>query len=113
MGTAPENTQIALAGLQKEVDLLSTSPLAEVALQAAKNKILGQYALGKQTNGQLAQLYGWYEILGLGIEFDREFQELIANISIADAMTVACRYLQEPYVSLVGQEEAIKSAISS
>ncbi|MCX7594896.1 MAG: insulinase family protein [Fischerella sp.] len=113
MGTAPENTQIALKGLQKEVDLLSTSPLAEVALQAAKNKILGQYALGKQTNGQLAQLYGWYEILGLGIEFDQEFQELIANVSIADAMTVACRYLQEPYVSLVGQEEAIKSAISS
>jgi predicted Zn-dependent peptidase len=112
MGTAPENTQVALSGLQTEVDLLYTSPLPEVALQAAKNKILGQYALGKQTNGQLAQIYGWYEILGLGIEFDQKFQELIANVNAEEAMTVASRYLQKPYVSLVGQEEAVKSVIS-
>ncbi len=112
MGTAPENTKTALYGLWKEVDLLCTTPLEEEALQAAKNKILGQYALGKQTNAQIAQIYGWYEILGLGIEFDNKFQEQIAAVSAADAMTVACRYLREPYVSLVGQEEAVKSAIA-
>ncbi|MDM9385619.1 pitrilysin family protein [Chlorogloeopsis sp. ULAP01] len=111
MGTAPENTKKALSGLWTEVDLLFTTPLTEDALQSAKNKILGQYALGKQTNAQIAQIYGWYEILGLGVEFDREFQELIANVSAADAMTVASRYLQKPYVSLVGQEEALESAI--
>jgi zinc protease len=111
MGTAPENTKKALSGLWTEVDLLFTTPLTEDALQSAKNKILGQYALGKQTNAQIAQIYGWYEILGLGVEFDREFQELIANVSAADAMAVASRYLREPYVSLVGQEEAVKSAL--
>ncbi|MFQ4146486.1 pitrilysin family protein [Chlorogloeopsis sp. ULAP02] len=111
MGTAPENTKKALSGLWTEVDLLFTTPLTEDALQSAKNKILGQYALGKQTNTQIAQIYGWYEILGLGVEFDQEFQELIANVSAADAMAVASRYLQEPYVSLVGQEEALESAI--
>jgi predicted Zn-dependent peptidase len=36
----------------------------EDALQAAKNKLLGQYALGKQTNAQIAQIFGWYETLG-------------------------------------------------
>ncbi|WP_026082493.1 M16 family metallopeptidase [Mastigocladopsis repens] len=110
MGTAPENTQIALSSLRKEVDLLSIMQLEEEALQAAKNKILGQYALGKQTNAQIAQVYGWYEILGLGIDFDRDFQETIASVSAADAMASACRYLREPYVSLVGQEEAVNSA---
>ncbi len=111
MGTAPENTQLALFGLQTEVDLLSTAQLEEDALQAAKNKILGQYALGKQTNAQIAQMYGWYEILGLGIDFDRNFQETIASVTALDAMTAASRYLREPYVSLVGQEEAVNSAI--
>ncbi|MFB2773329.1 M16 family metallopeptidase [Pelatocladus sp. BLCC-F211] len=111
MGTAPENTQVALSGLHTEVDLLYNKPLTELDLQAAKNKILGQYALGKQTNGQLAQIYGWYEILGLGIEFDQEFQELIANVNADDAMTIASRYLQKPYVSLVGQEEAVRNAV--
>ncbi|MBW4560812.1 MAG: insulinase family protein [Mojavia pulchra JT2-VF2] len=110
MGTAPENTSIALRGLHTEVDLLCTTEVSANALQAAKNKILGQYALGKQTNGQIAQIYGWYEILGLGIEFDQKFQEMIASVNAADAMAAAFRYLQEPYLSLVGPEEAINSA---
>ncbi|QSJ17922.1 insulinase family protein [Nostoc sp. UHCC 0702] len=113
MGTAPENTSIALNGLRTEVELLCTTEVSESALQAAKNKILGQYALGKQTNGQIAQIYGWYEILGLGIDFDTKFQELIASVNAQDAMAAACRYLQEPYLSLVGQEEAINNALDS
>ncbi|BAY65529.1 processing protease [Calothrix brevissima NIES-22] len=112
MGTAPENTTIALQGLCKEVDLLSTTEISANALQAAKNKILGQYALGKQTNGQIAQIYGWYETLGLGIEFDQTFQELITNVEVGDAIAVARRYLQQPYLSLVGPEAAINSAIT-
>ena len=112
MGTAPENTSIALEGLRTEVDLLSTTEVSESALQAAKNKILGQYALGKQTNGQIAQIYGWYEILGLGIDFDTKFQELIAAVSAKEAIASACKYLKEPYLSLVGQEEAINRAIA-
>ncbi len=112
MGTAPENTSIALTGLRTEVDLLSSNQLEESALQAAKNKILGQYALGKQSNGQIAQVYGWYEILGLGIDFDLLFQELIAGVSVKDAIKAANQYLREPYLSLVGQQEAINSAIN-
>jgi zinc protease len=110
MGTAPENTEIALARLRSEVDLLSSTKLEPEALQSAKNKILGQYALGKQTNSQLAQIYGWYETLGLGIGFDQEFQEIIAAVTLEDAQAAACQYLREPYISLVGQEESIRTA---
>ncbi|MBW4635105.1 MAG: insulinase family protein [Iphinoe sp. HA4291-MV1] len=111
MGTAPENTQVALSSLRKEVDLLFTTQLEEDALQATKNKILGQYALGKQTNAQIAHVYGWYEILRLGVDFDRDFQEAIASLSATDATAAAYRYLREPYVSLVGREEAVNSAV--
>ncbi len=113
MGTAAENTTIALEGLRTEVDLLFTTEVSENDLQSAKNKILGQYALGKQTNGQIAQIYGWYEILGLGIDFDKKFQELIAVVTVKDAIAAARKYLKEPYLSLVGQEEAINNAIAS
>ncbi|BAZ16157.1 peptidase M16 domain-containing protein [Calothrix sp. NIES-4071] len=112
MGTAPENTKIALTELQNEVALLRTVQLEETSLQAAKNKILGQYALGKQTNAQLAQLYGWYETLGLGIEFDSEFQDLITAVTSKSAQSAACTYLREPYISLVGQKEAIDNALN-
>ncbi|SRR5579883_780492 len=112
MGTAPENTELALSRLWAEVDRLSSNQLEEDLLQAAKNKILGQYALGKQTNAQIAQIYGWYEILGLGIDFDQKFQEIIASVSTEDAVAVASRYLQKPYVSLVGPEDVVNSAIA-
>ena len=102
MGTAPENTAIALQGLQHEVERLCTTRLTPEELQAAKNKILGQYALGKQTNSQIAQVLGWYETLGLGVEFDAQFQEDIAAVTAEAVQEVAQRHFSTPYVSLVG-----------
>jgi len=108
MGTAPGNTAIAIDGLRQEVDRLKTTMLTPEELQTAKNKMLGQYALGKQTNAQIAQTFGWYEILGLGIEFDQQFQQEIAAVTAETMQRVANRYLTEPYVSLVGPESAIE-----
>jgi len=107
MGTAPTNVAIALEGLHREVHRLAAEPLSEDELQSAKNKLLGQYALGKQTNAQIAQIYGWYETLGLGIDFDTQFQRAIAQITPDQAQAVAQRYFTEPYVSLVGPASAV------
>ncbi|MEO0946835.1 MAG: pitrilysin family protein [Cyanobacteria bacterium J06641_5] len=108
MGTAPENVEIAIAGLQQEVDRLCQAPLPAAEWQTAQNKLLGQYALGKQSNAQMAQLYGWYETLGLGIDFDREFQARVAATTAAEAYTAACKHFAiAPYISLVGPPEAI------
>ena len=101
MGTAASNTQIAVSGLRAEVDRLYLEPLSAAELQTAKDKLLGQYALGKQTNGQLAQTYGWYELLGLSIDFDREFSAAIGQLTSAQLQTVADKYLSDPYVSIV------------
>jgi predicted Zn-dependent peptidase len=107
MGTAPENTATALVGLRAEVERLCSTPLSTEELQVAKNKLLGQYALGKQTNAQLAQVYGWYETMGLGIEFDTQFQQQVASVTSQIAQTAAQRYFIEPYISLVGPTAAI------
>ncbi len=107
IGTARDNVEIALEGLQKEVKRLYEVTLTAEELQASKNKLLGQYALSKQSNGQLAQLYGWYETLGQGVEFDEIFQESIAQISTEQIETVAEKYFAiAPYLSLVGQEQS-------
>jgi zinc protease len=104
MGTAPENTEIALNGLSQEVERLSQVKLSEDELQGAKNKLLGQYALGKQTNGEIAQLYGWYETLGLGVDFDRQFPEAISQVTPESARKVARTYLKNPFISIVRPE---------
>ncbi|MBD2073767.1 insulinase family protein [Phormidium sp. FACHB-592] len=109
MGTAPENTAIALDGLKAEVDRLRTHPFDPETLQAAKDKILGQHALGKQTNAQIAQTFGWYETVGLGIGFDTQFQAQVAAVTVEATQHVAEQYLVEPYLSLVGPAAAVKA----
>lgn len=109
MGTAPGNTAIALSGLKTEVDRLCAAPLSDEEIQTAKNKLLGQYALGKQTNSQLAQIFGWYETLGLGVEFDTQFQAAISQVTAEAAQKMACHYFGEPYVSLLGPAESIEN----
>ena len=108
MGTAPENTAIAIDSLRVEVERLCHTILTTAELQAAKNKLLGQYALGKQTNAQIAQVLGWYETIGLGIEFDTTFTEAVAAVTLEQMLSVACQYFIEPYLSLVGPAEALE-----
>jgi zinc protease len=93
--------------LRHEAERLITTPLTAEELQAAKNKLLGQYALGKQTNAQLAQLLGWYEVLGLGIDFDAAFQEAVAGVTAAAAQGAAASCFLSPAVALLGPEAAI------
>ena len=107
IGTAPENTATALEGLRFEVERLQTTALSEDELQAAKNKLLGQYALGKQTNAQIAQLLGWYEILGLGVEYDQEFQDMVAAVTVGDTEAAAQEFFHTPYISLLGPEKFV------
>ncbi|MEM9088265.1 MAG: pitrilysin family protein [Cyanobacteria bacterium P01_F01_bin.53] len=107
IGTAPENLQVAISGLQQELERLKTTPLTAEELQVSKNKILGQYALGKQTNGQIAQAYGWYEVLGLGMGFDDAFQAAIAAVTIEDIQAAAQRCFVNQSISILGPAAAV------
>ncbi|MEA5470843.1 pitrilysin family protein [Spirulina sp. 06S082] len=110
MGTAPENTAIALEGLHQEVKRLGEVFLTPEDLQGAKNKLLGQYALGKQTNSEIAQMLGWYETIEVGIDFDTQFQEAIVDVTLEQALETAQRYFGgDPYISLVGPEAFIEA----
>lgn len=113
MGTAPENTPVALDGLRHEVERLCQTVLEAEDLQAAKNKLLGQYALGKQTNAQIAQLNGWYEVLGLGVDFDQHFQADISAVTAEAAQAVAQAFFIEPYIALLGPATAIEPVLAS
>lgn len=104
MGTAPNNTEMGKEGLYNEIKRLREEKLSIEELETAKSKLLGQYALGKQTNGEFAQIFGWYETLGLGIEYDTIFPQQIINVTIEDIQRVANDYLQKDFLctSIVG-----------
>jgi zinc protease len=109
LGTAAENTTLAMELLRAELDQLSSHPLSKDMLMVSQRKLLGQYALGKQTNHQIAHLLGWYERLGLGTRYDEQFVQDIGTVTASQLQAAATRYLQQPYVSLVGPEDAVSS----
>jgi len=113
IGTAPTNTETALDGLKAEIDRLTDRPLDADELETSKRKLLGQYALGKQTNAQIAQILGWYETIGLGTEFDERFPEAIEAVTAEAARDAARQYFGTPYVSVVGPEAAISSVLGA
>ncbi len=107
MGTAPENAVRAKAGLCHEVQRLGEVRLSDEELEATRNKLLGQYILGKQTNSQIAQIYGWYETLNLGIDFDERFQAQVQTVTPEAIQATAQEYFQTPHRSFVGPAETL------
>ncbi|MGI0482725.1 M16 family metallopeptidase [Geminocystis sp. CENA526] len=105
MGTASQNTDIGKEGLYNEIKRLREETLSFEELEVSKSKLLGQYALGKQTNAEFAQIFGWYETLGLGIEYDEIFPQLITNVTVEDIQRIANHYLQDDSLctSIVGK----------
>jgi zinc protease len=103
MGTTPNNLLTAINGLQGEMARLCVTRLSGEELTTTKNKLLGKYALAKQTSSQMAYIYGWYETLGLGWEFDRKFTAEIENVTTAQIEEVAHQHFSSPYyLSVVG-----------
>lgn len=114
LGTAPANTTRALTSLQAELDRLRDMPLDAEALATIRNKILGQYALSKQTNAQIAQVLGWYETLELTVAYDRQFPEKVAAISTDTLHEVAQRYFSvSPAVVVVGPTRLMEASAES
>jgi zinc protease len=103
MGTANDKVTMAINGLQAELARLCVARLSEEELADTKTKLLGKYALTKQTNGQLAYIYGWYESLGLGWDFDQKLNRSITSLTTAQLEDVAVKYFDRPYyLSVVG-----------
>lgn len=102
IGTAPVNADRAIASLKAEIEHLRNHPLSEQELLLAKRKITGQYALSKQTNAQIAQVMGWYEMLGLGVDRERSYLARIEALSANTVLEAAREHLQHPVTSVAG-----------
>jgi len=104
MGTAPGNAPTALDGLRAETERLCHQSLTVEELEGAKSKLLGQYALGKQTNAQIGQLLGWYEALGLGVDFDDRFQAAVKTVTADQIQAIAQTHLAHPFTVILGPQ---------
>ena len=105
IGTAPQNTNLVVKKLLAEMNRLKTEKICREELEDAKQKIIGGYLTGQETNQQKAHLLGWFETIDKGYKFTYDFPELINSVTSEDIINTANKYFNNPYVlSIVGAD---------
>lgn len=98
IGTNPENLDYAQKRLKEEVFRLKTEFVGSKELQEAKDKLLGHYIIGQETNLDKALTIGWFEASGRGYKFDDQYAQLINSVTESDIIEIANKYFNNNYV---------------
>lgn len=98
IGTNPENLDYAQKRMKEEVFRLKTEFVGSKELQEAKDKLLGHYIIGQETNLDKATTIGWFELSGRGYEFDEQYSQLINSVTESDIIEVANKVFTNNYV---------------
>jgi zinc protease len=101
IGTAPKNLDAVTAGFRKEITRLQEEPIPAEELDAAKQKLVGQFALAHESNAQQAYFLGYYEALGVGYEYDQRYPEAALRVTPADVQAVAKSVFSRPSVTVI------------
>lgn len=99
--TDPANLNRVIDAMISEVTRLATASPTPDELARAKNRFIGLHALSHEELRSQAFLPAFYELLGVGYEFDRRIPDLVSVVTGADVQRVARRYLQHPVIAVV------------
>jgi len=105
IGTNPANLDRAKQGLFDEIKRLKTEYVGDKELQDAKEKLLGNYVIGLETNLDKASTSGWYEASTRGYEFKDRYEKLINSVTDADIIEAANKYFTDNYIMSVVTKE--------
>ncbi len=98
IGTNPATLDRAKTGLFEEIKRLKTEYVGDKELKDAKEKLLGNYVIGLETNLDKASNTGWYEASTRGYEFKDRYEKLINSVTDADIIEVANKYFTNDYI---------------
>lgn len=98
IGTNPNSLERSKAGLFEEINRLKTEYVGDKELKDAKEKLLGNYIIGLETNLDKASTTGWYETTTRGYEFGDRYEKLINSIKETDIIEVANKYFTDNYI---------------
>lgn len=91
--------------LVQQIQSVRTNPPTEEEIERAKKLVIGSYALRHQRVRDRAYFLGWYEAIGLGYTFDRQFADRIDAVKGGDVLRVAEKYLQKVAVVVTMPKE--------
>src|SRR3989449_11702167 len=98
LGTAPENSAAAEAGLLAELERIRQAPVGPEELARAKAYPPGNFALDRRANPRQAWYLAFFEVIGAGWDFPERYARAIEAVTAADVARAADRYLTRPTV---------------
>lgn len=98
IGTNPQTLDKAKSGLFAEITRLKTEYVGDKELQDAKEKLLGNYVIGLETNLDKSSNIGWYEASTRGYEFKDKYEKLINSVTDSDIIEIANKYFTDDYI---------------
>ena len=108
-GTVPGSTGAVLTAFREEIDRAREGEFSPEEIERNKNRLLGRFQFGRQTNSQRAFEAAIDELYGLGFDNYRTYENEIRSLTIEDLVRVAKKYLTpESYaVAVVEPEEEV------
>jgi len=98
LGTAPENSAAAEAGLLAELERMRQAPVGREELARAKAYLLGNFALDRRTNARQAWYLAFFEVIGAGWDFPERYAQALDAVTAADVEAAAQRFLVRPTI---------------
>ncbi|OGH97380.1 MAG: hypothetical protein A2104_07180 [Candidatus Melainabacteria bacterium GWF2_32_7] len=109
IGTAPHNINTALDGFNIEIKKLQDELVSDKELEDAKSNYLGKRAFFHETNVQQAHYLGFYDIMGLGADYDEKMAENIKKVTPSDIKEVANKcFSQNSVISILAPDQYLE-----
>lgn len=91
----------AYEGLIRELDLIKKAAVSDAELQKAINNLIGNHLISLQSTSDRAETFGLYALYGLGYDFDPIYIKKIREVTAADVLRVARKYLDLEHCAIV------------
>lgn len=95
VATSPENLKESKGHLLKEVDRIRQEILTPQEIAITKRRLVGQFILHLETNMSQAQFLSHSELFGKGMMFDEGYIRQIEDVTPAEVLKVAKKYLDD------------------
>lgn len=95
----------SLRGINEQVEKLKHQPVPKEEMDLVKQKIRGFFYLDHQRTADQANYLAFYEMQGLGYEWDINYPDELDKVTAGDVQYVANKYFVNPQTAVVGPFE--------
>jgi len=100
LGLEKKNLGLAKKRTREILEDLKKNPVSEQELQDTRNYVSGMYLMDHQTISRQAWYLGWWEIMGMGYNYDEKYLGDLMKVSAADVQKAAQKHFNDSYVEV-------------